>query len=86
MATYVFRCDDCGFEEEVVCKMSELDQVKDLPCSECGGHREQVIGSPTFGDAIRLGIRKPDDGFREQLSRIHETMPGSHLNERLSRN
>ena len=40
----------------------------------------------TLGDAVRLGLKKPDDGFKEVLSRVIEKTPGAiGLNDRLSR-
>lgn len=42
--------------------------------------------APTLGDAVRLGLKKPDDGFKEVLSRVIEKTPGAiGLNDRLSR-
>ena len=51
------------------------------PCSECGGSVEKVIlGAPSLGDAIRLGVTRPDSGMKEVLQKIHERTPGSKLN------
>lgn len=42
--------------------------------------------APSLGDAIRLGLKKPDDGFREVLARVIEKTPGAAgLNNQLSR-
>lgn len=48
---------------------------------------ESYFSSPAaLGDSARLGLKKPDEGFREVLSKIIERTPGSHrLNEKLSR-
>lgn len=52
------------------------------PCSECGGSVEKVIlGAPTVGDAIRLGVTRPDGGMKEVLQKIHERTAGSTLNK-----
>lgn len=32
------------------------------------------------GDSVRLRIRKPDNGFKEVLQKIHSGTPGSRLN------
>ena len=35
------------------------------------GYKEQVIlTGPAFGDLVRMGMKGPDDGFREVLSKI----------------
>ena len=86
MPTYSFKCDVCDKETEVVCKMTELDEEKKVPCYNCGGKRSVVIGEVHYGDAARLGIRRTDDGFKEVLAKIHENSPGSTLNQKLSRN
>ena len=46
---------------------------------------EPIIGSPSIGDSVRLGIRKPDDGFREVMSKIHSANYKSNLSSKLSR-
>lgn len=34
-------------------------------------HLVQLLnGAPSLGDSIRLGLRKPDDGFRDRLREI----------------
>lgn len=85
MPTYDFKCSSCGKESVVVCKMSELDEQKKVPCDACGGELRVVIGEPRLADPIRLGIRRTDDGFKEVLSKIHENTAGSNLNAKLSR-
>ncbi len=44
-----------------------------------------VMGAPAMGDSVRLGIRKPDDGFREVLSKISDANYKSNLKGKLSR-
>jgi hypothetical protein len=38
-----------------------------------------------MGDVVRLGIRKPDQGFNEVLSKIHAANYKSNLSDKLSR-
>ena len=80
MPTYSYRCK-CGNEFDVLCKIAEMDDPK--PCSACGGTTNErfLSAAPSMGDSVRLGIRRPDAGFREVLSRIHEKTPGSTLNQ-----
>lgn len=40
-----------------------------------------ISGGNALIDPVRLGIRKPDQGFKEVLQRIHEKTPGSQLNK-----
>jgi hypothetical protein len=41
--------------------------------------------SATIGDSVRLGIRKPDNGFKEVLSKIASANYRSNLADKLSR-
>lgn len=42
--------------------------------------------APALGDAVRLGLKRTDDGFREVLARVIEKSPGAQpLNQHLSR-
>lgn len=46
---------------------------------------ETIIGAPSMGDPVRLGVRKHDDGFREVLSKIGSANYKSNLRDKLSR-
>lgn len=48
-------------------------------------HIQGIIGNPTVGDPVRLGIKRTDDGFREVLSRIGQNNYKSNLSDKLSR-
>ena len=37
-------------------------------------HLEIRLGATASGDSVRLGIKKPDDGFREVLSKYKKTL------------
>ncbi|CAB4140792.1 hypothetical protein UFOVP395_127 [uncultured Caudovirales phage] len=32
--------------------------------------QQQLISAPALGDSIRLGLKKPDNGFRDRLKEI----------------
>lgn len=66
MPIYSMRNGDTQEEFEVVLKYSELaDYLKDNP------NITQIFNKfPGFGDSVRLGIRKPDDGFRDVLRNV----------------
>jgi hypothetical protein len=44
-----------------------------------------ISAAPAIGDSVRLGVRKPDSGFNEVLSRIHSANYKSNLADKLSR-
>lgn len=66
MPTYLFKDLNTGEEQELFMSISEREQyLEDNP------HMTQLVhGAPALGDPIRLGLRKPDDGFRDRLREI----------------
>jgi hypothetical protein len=35
--------------------------------------QQQIVKAPALGDSIRMGLRKPDDAFRDRLREIKKT-------------
>ena len=65
MPTYSFRNKETGEEFDEIMSISKLDQYKiDNP------NLEQLLGTPPLGDPVRLGMKKPDDTFRDILKQI----------------
>lgn len=66
MANYSFRNTRTNEEFEVDMPISQLDAYKaENP------HLEQFISrAPAMADPSRLGLRKPDAGFRDVLKRV----------------
>ena len=81
MPTYTFRNT---VTEEICDKImswnSREEYLKENP------NLEVIMGAPAMGDVVRLGIRKPDQGFNEVLSKIHAANYKSNLSDKLSRN
>jgi hypothetical protein len=77
MPIYEFRNKETSEVIEKFMSMSSREEyLKENP------NMETVIsGGANFIDPVRLGIRKPDQGFKEVLQRIHEKTPGSQLNK-----
>ncbi len=66
MPIYSIRDNETQEEFEVTLKYSELEQyLKDNPT-----YQQIFTKFPGFGDPVRLGIRKPDDGFRDVLRNV----------------
>lgn len=76
MPTYSFRNKKTNEEFDVVLSMSELDGYKnDNP------HLEQFIKfAPSIADPTRLGLRKPDNGFRDVLKKVKSNHRGAKIN------
>lgn len=81
MPLYDYSCNDCKqlFEKQV--PISKGHDPQECPeCKSLNSSRYYGAGAPALGDPVRLGITRPDNGFRDVLRRIHEKTPGSILN------
>ena len=75
MPTYTFEDIENGNVENLTMTISELDDYKkDNP------NMKQVLGSFGISDPIRMGLRKPDEGFRDRLKDIKRSHKGSTIN------
>ena len=76
MPKYDFRDIETGEEQEITMKISELDEFK-----EKNPHLQQFLKhAPGLGDSIRMGLKKPDNGFRDVLSKAKEAHPLGKIN------
>ena len=80
MPTYTFRNKDT---EEVYDKIMSWNSREEYLKENL--NLEVIIGAPAMGDSVRLGIKKPDQGFNEVLSKIHAANYKSNLADKLSR-
>ena len=80
MPTYTYRNINTGEVFDKMMKIADREQfLLDNP------DLESIIGAPAMGDSVRLGIRRPDNGFREVLSKISDANYKSNLKGKLSR-
>lgn len=65
MPTYTFMNTNTNEEFDITMSMSELDTyISENP------HLQQVLKSMNIVDSTRLGVRKPDNGFRDLLKHM----------------
>lgn len=77
MPLYEFRNKETGeVFEKLMSMASKEEYLKENPNIE-----SMISGAPPLIDPVRLGVRRPDQGFKEVLQRIHEKTPGSQLNK-----
>jgi len=84
MPMYEYQCQSCSTVFDRKRTMADMHQPESEACPECFevGHVKKVIlTAPGLADPVRLGLIKPNSGFREVLHKIHEKTPGSRLNE-----
>jgi len=80
MPTYTFRNNETG---EVFDQLMSWNARQEF--LQQNPNLEPVIGAPSLGDPVRLGIRTTDNGFKEVLSRIGSANYKSNLSDKLSR-
>jgi hypothetical protein len=74
MPLYDFRNKDTGEVFEKFMSISAKEEyLKENP------NIESMLGTNALIDPVRLGIRRPDQGFKEVLQRIDEKTAGSKL-------
>ena len=85
MPTYDYNCTKCNHSFDRLLKIADMHQPISEPCPECAalGSVTKIMGAPVMGDAVRLGITRTDNGFKEVLQRIHSANGvGSNLNSK----
>lgn len=76
MPTYSFKNKKNGKCFDRVLKISELDAfLKNNP-----NLVQEITSAPAIGDSVRLGIKRPDEGFKDLLRNIKKRSGG--LNSR----
>lgn len=77
MPIYTTRDKVTGEVKDIILKMSDKEKyLEDNP-----GLEFIITQAPSLGDAIRLGIKKPDNAWKEVLQKIDSTVPGSALKD-----
>jgi len=76
MPKYTFRNNESNEVFDITMSISERDQyVQD------NHHLTQLItGAPAIGDPHRLGLKKPDDGFRDVLRNVKHHHKKDNIN------
>ena len=77
MAEYDYQCEACEHVFAVECKMDDREKACSDPCPECGEKKvERVfLSAPSIADSVRIGVTRPDNGFKEMLNKIKEKHP-----------
>jgi putative FmdB family regulatory protein len=85
MPFYDFKCNECSEIFSISCRIAEKDNQQ-CPSCKSTKYESHHTAMPAFGDPVRLGVRKIDDGFREVLSRVGSTNGReANLKDKLSR-
>ena len=87
MPIYQYSCLACDLQFEMLLKLSEMEEPLEQPCPECEAENSitQDATAANFGDPIRLGIKRPDAGWGEVLSKVKEAQPkGNWANKKFN--
>ena len=88
MPFYDYKCTSCGtvYRDR---QFSVADRLKptEETCSACDEPTVILLmGAPSIGDPVRLGIKKPDPAFQNHLKKITKDMPGANRDVRFTEN
>lgn len=80
MPIYEYSCSQCETNFERILRMSLMEEPLSNPCPECGatGTIHQQATAANFGDPIRMGIKRPDAGWNDVLSKVKAAHPRGH--------
>jgi hypothetical protein len=76
MPTYNFRHLETG---EIIQKLFKIADREEF-LEQNPQYESVILGAPSLGDPVRLGLRKPDNGFREVLAKAKEAHPRGDIN------
>ncbi len=84
MPNYDYRCKECEHTFEEFLRMADRNKPCRKPCPKCGKTKciEQYLpSSPALCDPVRIGVRKPDSGFKEVISKIKRAHPRNNMRD-----
>lgn len=84
MPYYDYACGACEGRFNKFQKIADRKLPESEPCPHCaveGQISMLILGAPIASDSIRLGLKKPDSGFKEVIQKIHNGVAGSTLNK-----
>ena len=81
MPTYEYHCKKCDLVFEESHSIEERRKPCEVNrCEEGGCDIDITFGKISLVDPVRLGRKKPDDGFRDVLKEIKRNNRGSNIN------
>lgn len=80
MPLYDYVCLECGHDFEKNLKIADREKPTNEACPNCGQFesvKQMIAKAPGIGDPVRLGIRQPDDTWKDFTRRLKKSNPGS---------
>jgi putative FmdB family regulatory protein len=77
MPNYDYMCGGCNHSFEEFLLMKDRKKPCKKPCPKCGKKeiKQYIASAPVVIDPVRLGITRPDSGFKEVISKIKKAHP-----------
>ena len=73
MQIYDYECKKCGHKFTEMLRIANRNDPVENPCPNCQEKEVQMLmGTPALGDAVRLGVKKPDSRFVERMKQIKD--------------
>lgn len=81
MPFYDYLCHSCGNRFEEMLPMAKRKVPCKKACPACGDRavHQAFPTAPAACDPVRVGRRKPDNGFREVISKIKKKHPKNNI-------
>ena len=76
LPTYTFKNIDTDETFDTVMTLAERETY----LSTNPNIKQQIGKPPSIGDSVRLGLRKPDDGFRDVLRNVQHHHKKDNIN------
>lgn len=77
---YSFKCNTCGADFDVMCKMSERDDAHS--CKVCGSSDTiKMVNAPAVHDTESYANNVGRKQFQTRLNEIHKNTAGSQLDK-----
>ena len=73
MPTYTFENIENGERFDKILSMAERQEYLE----KNPNIKQLIVSPPAIGDSVRLGLRKPDDSFRDVQKNVKKHHPGS---------
>lgn len=82
MPIYKYGCSECNIEFELFLFMKDNEKPVGDSCDVCGA-KDSIVIIPSWngaiGDAIRMGKKKPDQGWTDRLAQMQEDHPAGNF-------
>ena len=80
MPNYTYGCNKCNHTFDELYLMADRKTPESEPCPKCGKKAvKHIVGGMTIGDAVRMGIKRPDASFQAKLKAIADRHNNGNL-------